>query len=98
MKTRFITAARRLCRRICCAKLSPMRAAALLRQVVAGARGVAAVTEVAFSGGEPTLHPQFAEIVSICGSENLKASFVTNGWIFGKFWRERARRGAGLWH
>ena len=70
----------------------------LLRQIVADARGVAGITEVAFTGGEPTLHPQFAEIVSICGSENLKASFVTNGWNFAKLWPELAPLRESLSH
>src|ERR1041385_8377628 len=58
----------------------------LLRQIIRDVRVVAGITEVAFTGGEPTLHPDFAEIVRVCGRENLKASFVTNGWNFAKLW------------
>ncbi len=55
-----------------------------LRRVFRESKVAAAVTEINFTGGEPSLHPQFAEILQICGEEGLKASFVTNGWNFEK--------------
>ena len=54
----------------------------LLRRIVRDARDVAAVTEVNFTGGEPTLHPNFAELIGVCGAAGLRVSFVTNGWNF----------------
>lgn len=60
----------------------------LLRRIVREAREVAAITEVNFTGGEPTLHPQFAEAIDICGAEGTKVSFVSNGWNFEKLWPE----------
>jgi MoaA/NifB/PqqE/SkfB family radical SAM enzyme len=40
------------------------------------------VTSVALTGGEPTLHPQFADIVHLVTSYGYPFSFVTNGWHF----------------
>jgi MoaA/NifB/PqqE/SkfB family radical SAM enzyme len=64
-----------------------------LRRVVREAREVAAVTEISFTGGEPTLHPNFAEAIAACAAEGMQVSFVTNGWnfqdIFGDLMRHR---------
>lgn len=40
------------------------------------------VSLVAFTGGEPTLHPQFAEIVELVATHGYRVTFVTNGWNF----------------
>lgn len=40
------------------------------------------VTHVAFTGGEPTLHPQFTEIVQRVADDGYTFGFVTNGWNF----------------
>ncbi len=37
---------------------------------------------VAFTGGEPTLHPQFAEIAELVVERGYSFGFVTNGWKF----------------
>ena len=37
---------------------------------------------VAFTGGEPTLHPQFADIVELVTGAQYPYTFVTNGWNF----------------
>ncbi len=58
----------------------------LLRGIVRDARDVAAITEVNFTGGEPTLHPDFAELIGVCGGAGLRVSFVTNGWNFEQLW------------
>jgi MoaA/NifB/PqqE/SkfB family radical SAM enzyme len=58
----------------------------LLRRVISEARTSANVTQINFTGGEPTLHPQFVETLRIVGDENLTVSFVTNGWHFERVW------------
>lgn len=60
--------------------------AELLRRVIGEARAVMGVREVMFTGGEPTLHPRFSEIIEAVGAEGLKASFITNGWHFERVW------------
>lgn len=64
-----------------------------LRRLVREAREVAAVAEVSFTGGEPTLHPHFADAIAACAAEGMQVSFVTNGWnfqdIFGDLLRHR---------
>jgi len=42
------------------------------------------VDHVAFTGGEPTLHPQFAEIAQLVTGQGYRFNFVTNGSGFGK--------------
>jgi MoaA/NifB/PqqE/SkfB family radical SAM enzyme len=59
---------------------------ALLRRVIDEARDAAQITHVNFTGGEPTLHPQFAEVLQTVAAANLQASFVTNGWHFERTW------------
>lgn len=58
----------------------------LLQQILSDAQQVAGFTHVGFTGGEPTLHPNFAEIIDICGAVGFRVSFVTNGWNFEKLW------------
>jgi MoaA/NifB/PqqE/SkfB family radical SAM enzyme len=58
----------------------------LLRRIVSEAREAAHITRVNFTGGEPTLHPQFAEILETIAAADLQASFVTNGWHFERVW------------
>jgi len=43
-----------------------------------------AVDMVAFTGGEPTLHPEFAQIVQRVAHFGYRFNFVTNGWSFPK--------------
>jgi MoaA/NifB/PqqE/SkfB family radical SAM enzyme len=59
---------------------------ALLRRVIAEARAAAQITHVNFTGGEPTLHPQFGEVLETVAAAKLQASFVTNGWHFERTW------------
>lgn len=58
----------------------------LLRRVLREGRDELGVEHVMFTGGEPTLHPKFGEILEAVGSEGLRASFVTNGWHFERVW------------
>ena len=58
----------------------------LLQRVVTEAHDVANVTRINFTGGEPTLHPQFAETLQLIGDAGLMVSFVTNGWHFERIW------------
>jgi len=58
----------------------------LLRRVIDEAREAAQITRVNFTGGEPTLHPQFAAILESVAAADLQASFVTNGWHFERTW------------
>ncbi|HJZ81127.1 MAG TPA: radical SAM protein [Pyrinomonadaceae bacterium] len=70
----------------------------LLRRILAESAAAAGITEVNFTGGEPTLHPQFGEIIGLCGAQGLKASFVTNGWNFEKLWPDLLSRRNSLVH
>ena len=58
----------------------------LLRRVIGEARDVANVTKINFTGGEPTLHPQFAATLETVSAAGMSASFVTNGWHFERVW------------
>ena len=58
----------------------------LLRRVIDEAREAANVTRISFTGGEPTLHPEFAETLRIIGDAGATVSFVTNGWHFERVW------------
>jgi sulfatase maturation enzyme AslB (radical SAM superfamily) len=58
----------------------------LLRRILRDAREAAGVSHVSFTGGEPTLHPKFGEILETVGSEGMRAGFVTNGWHFDRVW------------
>ncbi len=58
----------------------------LLRRIVRDARETAGITQLMFTGGEVTLHPKFREIIELASEENLKTSFITNGWHFERVW------------
>ena len=58
----------------------------LLRRVIGEAREAANITRINFTGGEPTLHPAFAETLQAIGEAGLTVSFVTNGWHFDRIW------------
>ncbi len=58
----------------------------LFKRVVHEAREAVGITGVSFTGGEPSLHPQFADLLAAAQSQSLKISFVTNGWNFEKIW------------
>jgi SynChlorMet cassette radical SAM/SPASM protein ScmF len=50
----------------------------LLRQAIAEAKPLG-LHNVKLTGGEPTLHPQFAEVVDLLTAEGLRAHIETNG-------------------
>ena len=58
----------------------------LLRRIIGEARAAANITRVSFTGGEPTLHPAFAETLGAVGEAGMTVSFVTNGWHFDRIW------------
>ena len=58
----------------------------LLKQILDDSKRIAGVTQVIFTGGEPTLHPQFSEALSEVGAAGMTSSFVTNGWHFDRVW------------
>lgn len=52
---------------------------ALLGRVLAEARD-GGIDNVSFTGGEPTLHSRFAEVVAMTAAAGLDFGLVTNGW------------------
>ena len=58
----------------------------LLKRVLKDAQEIADITRVGFTGGEPTLHPQFSEVLETVAAAGLTSSFVTNGWHFERVW------------
>jgi sulfatase maturation enzyme AslB (radical SAM superfamily) len=58
----------------------------LLRRIIGEAREAVNITRINFTGGEPTLHPAFAETLQTIGAAGLTVSFVTNGWHFERVW------------
>lgn len=44
-------------------------------------------SQLSFTGGEPTLHPKFSEIMRVLAENNLKLTMVTNGWNFLDFYQ-----------
>jgi MoaA/NifB/PqqE/SkfB family radical SAM enzyme len=58
----------------------------LLESIARQAREAIGITHLNFTGGEATLHPRFDDILTIAESNNLRVSFVTNGWNFEKIW------------
>jgi MoaA/NifB/PqqE/SkfB family radical SAM enzyme len=58
----------------------------LFRRIIAQARESMKIEQVMFTGGEPTLHPNFEDIIAAVGAERLQCSFVTNGWHFERVW------------
>lgn len=70
----------------------------LLRRVIDEAQAAANVTRISFTGGEPTLHPEFAETLRIIGNAGATVSFVTNGWHFERVWPALQESRAALSH
>ena len=58
----------------------------LFSRVARDARDAMAIEQIMFTGGEPTLHPQFEQLLAAVAELNLKCSFVTNGWHFERVW------------
>lgn len=49
------------------------------------------LTEIALTGGEPTLHPAFREIIDRISAAGVSFGLVTNGWNFPKVYPDLAR-------
>ena len=58
----------------------------LLERILSQAKEAMGITSVIFTGGEPTLHPDFEKILAVSKANDLGISFVTNGWHFEKLW------------
>lgn len=58
----------------------------LLSRIARDARDAMGIEHVAFTGGEPTLHPRFGDVLACVGDLSLSCSFVTNGWLFDRVW------------
>lgn len=54
----------------------------IIEQVLRKMQSFHRINMVSFTGGEPTLHPQFSEILKIVASAGYCFGFVTNGWHF----------------
>jgi len=59
----------------------------LFNRILSEARYAAHIEHVMFTGGEVTLHPRFDEILLAVRAQNLKCSFITNGWNFEHTWK-----------
>jgi MoaA/NifB/PqqE/SkfB family radical SAM enzyme len=59
---------------------------ALFARVAGDAKAAMGIEHVMFTGGEPTLHRQFGDILAAVGELGLTCSFVTNGWHFERVW------------
>jgi len=70
----------------------------LLRRVIAEARTAANVTRINFTGGEPTLHPEFSGTLQTIAEAGLTTSFVTNGWHFDRVWPSIQENRAAVSH
>ncbi len=60
--------------------------AEFLSNLITEAREVMGITNLVFTGGEPTLHPEFAQLIEIAQANEQLVSFVTNGWHFERIW------------
>lgn len=58
----------------------------LFARVARSARDSMDIEQIMFTGGEPTLHPEFGKMIESVAQLELKCSFVTNGWHFERIW------------
>ena len=58
----------------------------LFSRLARDARDSMGIEQIMFTGGEPTLHPDFGKLIEAVAELNLKCSFVTNGWHFDRVW------------
>jgi MoaA/NifB/PqqE/SkfB family radical SAM enzyme len=58
----------------------------LFARVAGDARQSMGIEQILFTGGEPTLHPEFGKLLAAVAALDLKCSFVTNGWHFERVW------------
>lgn len=70
----------------------------LLSKIAREGRDAVGLAHISFTGGEPSLHPQFAEAIATIAREGLTTSFVTNGWHFDRVWPAIAAHRKSLSH
>ncbi len=58
----------------------------LFTRAVRDARDSMGIEQVMFTGGEPSLHPDFGKLLAAVAALDLKCSFITNGWHFDRVW------------
>ncbi len=58
----------------------------LFARVAREAVATMGIQQVAFTGGEPALHPGFGRLLGVVADLSLTCSFVTNGWHFDRVW------------
>ena len=58
----------------------------IIEKILSGAKDHG-FDNISFTGGEPTLHPEFIEILGMVFDAGLKCGFVTNGWNFPEIYK-----------
>ena len=56
----------------------------LIERTLDDARHLFGDVTASFTGGEPLLHPRFAEVVAACAGRRIPYRFVSNGWHLGR--------------
>jgi MoaA/NifB/PqqE/SkfB family radical SAM enzyme len=70
----------------------------LFARIAAEAQAAMGIEQVTFTGGEPTLHRRFGDILAAVERLGLTCSFVSNGWHFAKVWPLVAAHRAAVSH
>jgi MoaA/NifB/PqqE/SkfB family radical SAM enzyme len=70
----------------------------LLRRILKESRETHGVTHLMITGGEPTLHPQFDQVLDAAAEVDIKTSFITNGWHFDRVWPTLRAHGKTVTH
>ncbi len=60
----------------------------IVEKVLREVQAYHSVRLIAFTGGEPTIHPKFAELIRLVADAGYRFSFVTNGWQFQKVFKQ----------
>ncbi len=60
----------------------------VVEKVLSEVKAYHSVSLVAFTGGEPTIHPKFSELIRLVAEAGYPFSFVTNGWQFQKVFKQ----------
>lgn len=56
----------------------------LIERTLDDARQLFGEVTASFTGGEPLLHPRFADVVAACADRGIPYRFVSNGWHLGR--------------
>jgi MoaA/NifB/PqqE/SkfB family radical SAM enzyme len=70
----------------------------LFARIAREAKQAMGIEQVTFTGGEPTLHRDFAAILATVADLSLSCSFVTNGWHFERVWPLLVQRRDAITH